>query len=102
MGREQGRGVGTALPGPHPSPRCQLRLSPQPLCTQNMSPHHGAGTAVASCPWALSWCGCTARSTVTCVWKSPAFPHGPLVGNCSLPRFRPEPQPFASLPQSCV
>lgn len=43
MGREQGRGVGTALPGPHPSPRCQLRLSPQPLCTQNMSPPPRSG-----------------------------------------------------------
>ena len=38
MGREQGRGVGTALPGPHPQPRCQLGRSPQPLGTQNMSP----------------------------------------------------------------
>ena len=36
----------TALPGPHPSPHCQLGLAPQPLCTQNMAtpppPRRGA------------------------------------------------------------
>lgn len=34
----------TALPGPHPSPHCQLGLAPQPLCTQNMAtPPHPRG-----------------------------------------------------------
>ena len=102
VGREQGRGVDTALPGPHPQPRCQLGRSPQPLCTQNMSPSPRSWDCLGLVPPGPVVVWSHSQSTVTCVWKSPAFPHGLLVGNCSLPRFRPEAQPFASLLQSCV
>lgn len=101
MGTEQGWGVDTALPGPHPSPHCQLGLAPQPLCTQNMAtpppprrgalpwprapqalsrphpPPHRGGTALAPRPPGLSRCGHTAQSTATCVCQPPAFRRGP-------------------------